>query len=315
MNIQDEIRLNARISFDENNVIRVFSPISGKVEVVKISLGSYVKKDQELAVIRSSEISEILKDYKVSKANLDLAEKNLKIAEGLYKSNFSSELEVLTARKEYQNSKDEFRRNSELVKLYEASVSNVIPRYTIKSPVEGYIVEKNITNNMQIRPDNGNALFTISDLKKVWVLSNVYEEDIAEIKTGQSVTIEVEALPGKNFDGIIENVNKVVDSSSRVIRARIILENNEELLKPGMFAMVKVHIPQNEKLFRVSSKAILFDKDHYFLVELKNNKYIVRQVKVAKKNSDYVFIYSGIQNGAVVVKEGSLLIYNELVNQ
>lgn len=312
---EEDLQFNGEVTFDQNNVVRVFPIVSGNVEKVNVELGSYVQKGQVLAVIRSNDINNYINDYTVAKTNADLQKKNLEVAENLYQSKSASELDVITARKDYANAKTELQRLEQLLQLYGSSPSaGNTPQFVVKSPISGYVVEKNITVNTLIRPDNGANIFTISDLKKVWVLAQVFENDISAVKMGEEVSIYTLAYPDREFKGKIGNIGNVLDKESRILYVRIELDNSEGILKPDMFAIIKLHtILPGGKLMAVKPRSVIFDRDKYYVVVVNpNDKFYVREVDIVKNTSRFAYISKGISPADEVVTEGSLLIYNEL---
>jgi membrane fusion protein, heavy metal efflux system len=312
---EKDLVLAGKISFNENNIVRVFSIVSGHVEEVKVSLGNLVTKGQELALIKSGDISQILSDYRTAQDNYAISKKNLKVAESLYESKFSSQVELITARKEFDKSKDELKKATEILKLYEADPKKARPYFSVKSPIDGYVVERHVNVNMQIRADNNDNLFTISDLKKVWIYANVFEDDISKVKEGQEATVKTMVYSDKNFNGIVNNISKTLDPASRALRIRIVIDNEQGLLKPEMFATVEIHLPDKVKLLAIDPKALVFDKDNYWVIQQVNNKLEIKPVKVQRKTSNYAFLEEGLRPGDIVVTEGSLLVYNELANK
>ncbi|GAC1372745.1 MAG: hypothetical protein NVSMB30_13870 [Hymenobacter sp.] len=210
-----------------------------------------------------------------------------------------------------------------------ASAANGRPVYTVKAPVSGFVVERNINAGMQLRADNSTPLFTISNLARVWVLLNVYESDAAAVKVGQPVVITALAYPDRTFQGKIINVSNVVDAETRVLQARVELANPGGLLKPDMFCTI--HLSQSQadkakvgKALAVNPKAIIFSNDKYFVIRRKPNTpqprpdqdasvgYEVVPVKVLRTNSRYDYVEGKLNDGDQVVTQGSLLLYNDL---
>ena len=311
-NVESELVLNGEVAFDESSVVRVFPLVSGNVESVKTQLGVYVQQGQELAVIKSADVTGYVKDYEVDKADLDLARKNLQNAESLYKSGFSSETDYLTAKKEYEKAEQEVSRSREVLRIYGGATKTDQPYFVVKAPISGYIVDKNVNAGQELRPDNAEAMFVISNLKKVWILANVYETDIAAIKPGQAVDVKTLSYPDRTFAGTISNISNVLDADSRVMKVRVEMSNPDGLLKPDMFATVHLHLAQAEKMLAVPLKAVVFDNDEYFVIVLHNGKYEKHPVEVLKNTSRNAFLKGDLKPGDRVVTEGSLLLYNEL---
>ncbi|GAL83137.1 hypothetical protein MYP_363 [Sporocytophaga myxococcoides] len=311
--LSDEIVLNGRISFDENNVVQIFPMVSGITQDINVNLGDPIMKGQSLVSIKSGDISELLTVYHASKANYELAQKNFKVAEDLYKADFNSKLQYLSAKKELEKSKNELQKNKENLAIFGTSEDSKIPLSIIKSPINGYLVEKNITNNMKVSKD-GKNLFTISDLNKVWIWGNVFEDDISSVKVGLMVKISTEAFPNKEFSGTIDKVSHVLEATARVLRIRVVIDNSEKLLRPEMYAKLKVDVPSPQRFIALDPRAVIFDKDSYFVVQVINKNLVIKKVEIFRKSSHRTFIESGVDEGSIVVSEGSLLIYNHIMN-
>ncbi|SFF08309.1 efflux RND transporter periplasmic adaptor subunit [Spirosoma endophyticum] len=322
MNPEDELTLNGTVTFDQDNVVRVFPLVSGNVQKTTASLGAYVQKGQDLALIRSGDISTYTNDYQADKSDLEVAQQQLKNVSAQYKAGFASETDFLTAKNNVKKAQDELSKSSNILRVYGGSTAGTgEPSFAVKAPISGYIVEKNVNAGQDLRADNQNPLYTISSLQQIWILANVYEQDIPEIKQGQPVDIQVLAYPDKTFKGVISNVSSVLDEQARVLKVRIVLPNQNGLLKPDMFATIHVHLPNakvsnSAQSLAVSQKAVVFDRDHYYvIVQTGKDKYEVREVKVMKNTTRYAFVSGGnLKPGDTVVTEGSLLLYNDLTD-
>ncbi len=318
INPESELTLNGTVTFDQDNVVRVFPLVSGNVEKATVTLGSYVQKGQDLALIRSGDISNYVNDYQADKADLEVAQQNLKNVQAQYKAGFTSETDFLTAKNNLQKAKDELGRSNNILRVYGGGNTSGQPFFSVKAPIAGYIVEKNVNSGQDLRADNTNPLYTISSLQQIWIMANVYETDIPEIKQGQPVDVQVLAYPDKVFRGRIDNISSVLDEQARVLKVRIVLSNKDGLLKPDMFATIHVHLPNTaaQQGLAVAQKALVFDRDHYYvIVQDTPNKFEVREVKVIQNTTRYAFVEGGnLTPGTRIVTEGSLLLYNDLTN-
>lgn len=312
-NYEQELQFTGQVAFDQKQVNRVFSIVSGNILEVNADLGAYVQKNQVLAKIQSADVSQFLKDFNTAKANFDIAKKNSDNTETLYKTKFSSENDLINSKKQLEIAESELNRSTQVLKLYGGSLTGSQPVFTVKAPVSGYVVERNINASTQIRSDNGNSLFTISSLSDVWVMVNIYESDIHSIKVGQGVNITTLAYPDKVFKGVIQNISQVVNNDSKVLQARVVLPNPSGILKPDMFCTIKLNIEKPEKLLAVNPKAIIFNEDKYFVVKLLGKeKYKIILVEIIKSTSKFSYVKAGLQDGDQIVTEGSLLLFNEL---
>ncbi len=310
--IINELLINGQIAFDEDSVVRVYPIVSGNIEELKVTLGTYVKKGTVMATIKSGDVTNYLKDFETDKANLELAERQYKNTEQLYKSKFSSETELQNANKQVIIAKTELKRSEEILRIYGGMHSSNQPIFEVKAPINGFVVQRNIAAGQQLRPDNNDALFVISDLNIVWVIGNVYETDISMIATGLDAHITTLAYPDKVFTGKISNVSNVLDNQTKVLKIRIAIVNQGNLLKPDMFATIRIHLPQTDRHLAVAPKSIVFDNEKYFLVCYLAGKFEIRNIEIIKSTSSKVFIKGDVKPGEVVLTDGSLLMYNEL---
>lgn len=314
-NFEEELLFTGQVAFDQKKVDKVYPIVSGAVIDVKADLGTYVKKGQILATLQSGDISDYLKDLNTAKAGYDIAKRNADNVEQLYKTKFSSENDLVNARKQLEIANSELERANQVLKLYGGAGNGKQPTFVVKSPQNGYVVEKNVNNDMQIRPDNGAPLFTISDLSDVWVLINIYESDIQSVKENAPVSITTLAYPGKVFSGVISNISQVIDNDSKVLQARVALANPGGLLKPDMFCNVKLHIAKPEKYLAVKPMSVIFSQDEYFVIkEIKEGEYKTVPVEILKNTSKYMYIKGALQPGDKVVTEGALMLFSELTN-
>jgi cobalt-zinc-cadmium efflux system membrane fusion protein len=304
-----EFNLIGKVTYDQDKVVKLYPLVSGNVLEVKVALGDQVEKGQVLAVVKSGEIAGAENDIVSADANLAIAEKNLEAAEDLYKSGIASEKDYLAAVKETTKSRSELSRVKTILSIFGGSKSE----YVIKSPVSGYIVEKNINPEMQIRPDNSINLFTISNLKKVWVLANVYESEIANIKAGEKVNIFTISYPGKKFAGIIDKIYNVLDPDSKTMKVRVQLDNKDNLLKPEMFAKVIVQQLSDSSMIAVPSKSTVFDQNKYWVIIYDNQCNVQsRMIDIAYSTNSLTYIRSGVKPGEKIITNVQLLIYNAI---
>jgi cobalt-zinc-cadmium efflux system membrane fusion protein len=304
------LTLTGKVDFNEDNVIKIFPVISGQVSDIKVMTGDYVKKGQVLAVIKSSEMAGYTNDYVMAKSNVDIAKKSLDATNDMFKSGLASQRDQLSAQEGYNQAVSAFEKAQRVLNLNGGSMQG---EYIIKSPIDGFIVEKQINNNMMIRTDNSTGLFTISDLKNVWVMANVYESNISFVKSGDSVNITTLSYPGKIFHGRIDKIMNVLDPSNKVMKLRIVLANPDYLLKPEMFASVIVNTTENKKMISIPSRALIFDHSQYYVLVYKSPSDItIRPVQVLNTVGDRSFISEGLTVGERLIGTDALLIYQEL---
>jgi cobalt-zinc-cadmium efflux system membrane fusion protein len=238
--------------------------------------------------------------------------KTLDAINDLYKSGLASILDVTNAQVNYDQALSQLEMVKKIIKI---NGDNANGDYIIRSPINGFIVQKNVTNNTLVRTDNGTNLFTISDLKDVWVQANVYEANVEQVHIGDNVEIKILSAPDKVFTGKVGKILNVLDPTSKVIKVRIVLQNPDYILKPQMYASVMVSNQEGKDALCVPSKAMIYDRSRYYvLVYTAEGKADITPVEVLNTLGDKTYINSGVKEGDRVISSIALQIYSELNN-
>lgn len=306
-----EILLNGRVDFDGEKVAPVYSMFSGEVLQVNAELGDFVKKGEPLAIIHSAEIADLEKQQKEAEQQLAVAGRDLEATESMAKAGLNSERELLQARQRAADARAEMERLRKLAAIYG---TNQEARYILKAPVSGFITRREINPNMMVRPDQEEALFTITGLDQIWIMADVYESDISKIHEGMPVRITTLAYADREFEGVIDKIYQVLDEESKTMRVRVKLENPGYLLKPGMFASVYAQDENKRQMLpRVSNHALIFENGkQYVIVVDPSGPLNIREVSVYKQDKENSFLKAGLKENEIVVDRNALLIYNDL---
>ncbi|WP_216679772.1 efflux RND transporter periplasmic adaptor subunit [Hymenobacter siberiensis] len=232
-----ELLLSGEITADANRTARVFPRVGGQVLRVGVDLGDEVRQGQVLAVLQSREIAELENQSTAGTANLVVARKNLTVAEELMQSGLGAEQDVFRARAELARATGTATRNHRQLDVYGLGRGG---QYELKAPVGGYIIEKNLATGMRFNATHVPAAFTVANLDSVWVMANVFESDLTQVRRGQAVEITTLSYPNQPLRGRIDQLFHLLDHDSKVMKVRCTLPNPGHLLKPGMHAQVRV---------------------------------------------------------------------------
>gem|GEM_PF-3725416 len=187
--------------------------------------------------------------------------------------------------------------------------------YIGKAPVSGFVVEKTAAPGMELRSDDPENLFTISNLDHVWVMANVYESDLANVHEGDAARITTLSYPDRVYQGRIDKVFNVFDPESKTEKVRITLPNADNTLKPEMFANVSVQYAGKDRRVAIPAKAIVFaDSRNFVVIANAQNQPVVREVNPFKTIGATTYLNSGVQAGERVVTQNQLLIYSHIVD-
>lgn len=308
----NSITLTGSVDFDQDHQINIYPLVSGIIQDVKNQLGDYVYAGQVLAVVKSSEMAGYSNNLVTAETNVRTTKKQLEATQDLFKSGLASQIDVTNAQANYEQASSQLETAKQILSI---NGNNVKGNYIIKSPISGFIVQKNITNNTSIRADNSNSLFTISNLKKVWINANIYESNVSNVHLGDPVTITTLSYPDRKFNGKIDKIINVLDPATKVMKVRIVIDNDDYALKPSMFASVTVTNRQNVDALGVSSNALVFDNSEYYVLKYNGKGDAdITKVKIKSNFGSRVYLSDGVKEGDVVIASQALLIYNNLNN-
>jgi len=311
--VNDAITLSGKIAANEDKWVKVFPVVGGVVEEMKVQLGDYVTKGQTLAVIRSGEIADYQSQLSNAQSTVRTAEKNLAAARDMFKSNLTSEKDLVAAETDLEKAKADLQRMEQTASIYGVKANAT---QTITAPVSGYVVEKNVTDQMHYRADATQPFFIIANLDEVWVMADVFESDIAKIKVGYTAEVSVIAYKDKTFTGKVDRIFSILDPQSRVMKVRIRIPNKDNLLKPEMFAQINIlYSDSSTHLPAIPSQAVIFDKNRNFVMVYKDKCNIeTREIGVYETVGNTTYIKNGLKEGERIITKYQLLVFDALNN-
>jgi Cu(I)/Ag(I) efflux system membrane fusion protein len=170
----------------------------------------------------------------------------------------------------------------------------------------GIVLERQMISGAYIRP--GDRLYNLVDLSTAWISADIYEKDIANVRTGQEAVITSQAYPGETFTGNVVFISPVLDDVTRTLKVRVELDNSEGKLKPNMFVSASIRVPLGESVI-VPESAILESAGGQMVFWAQNENTFVRHAVVAGQYANgYVQILSGLDDGDMVVSAAAFLI-------
>lgn len=178
---------------------------------------------------------------------------------------------------------------------------------TFRSPVSGIVTEKKALQGMRFMP--GDMLYQVTDLSSVWVIAEVFEQDIGLVKRGAKAAVRVDALPGRTFDGTITYVYPTLTAQTRSVPVRIELPNPGQLLKPAMFAQVELSTGGSAPVLAVPDSAVIDSGTRQIvLVQAGEGRFEPREVKLGLRSDRFVEVRDGVREGEQVVVSANFLI-------
>ncbi|MFI5133623.1 MAG: efflux RND transporter periplasmic adaptor subunit [Chitinophagales bacterium] len=310
MDVKNELKLYGKVTADNNKSSQVFPIVGGNVVSVNVELGDYVKQGQLLAVIRSAEVADYEKQKMDAVNDVAIAEKNLQVAKDLAQSKLNADQDVVAAQTELEKAKASLERINQLYSIYNLKPGAL---YNVTAPISGFIVEKNINQNILLNNSNLNNLFSIAEINEVWVIANVNESDISLISQGMDASIKTISYPERIFKGKVDRIFNILDPDTKAMKVRIRISNTDLALKPGMSATVTVQYSENRKLIAIPSSAVIFDKSKNWVMVYTDRSHIeTRPVTVYSQVGDLTYINDGLKEGEKIITQNQMLIYDEL---
>lgn len=308
--LSNELTFYGKITADNNKLIEVYPVVGGNVLKVNAELGDYVQKGQILATIRSTEAAGYEKELLDAENDVLVAKNNLKVAQELFESKLNAERDVIEAKSQLEKALSQLARIKETYKIYNIKPGSI---YQITAPISGFIIEKNINQDMQLRADKTDNVFDIAQIDEVWAIANVNETDIGLVKLGVDATVTTLSYGDKTFNGKVDKIFNIIDPETKAMKIRVRLSNNGFLLKPEMRASIKLSFTENEKMLSIPANAIVFDKSKTYVMIFKDRNNIEkRQVEVFRQVGNTAYIKQGLTEGEKVITQNQLLIYDAL---
>jgi len=302
----DQVQANGVVAADVSRSYAVNALSSGRVVDVRARLGDEVEKGQLLLTMTSSDMSQAFAEYQKFQADAALAKTQLDRAQLLYSHGAAAQKDLEVAEDAYNKANIDTRTAAEHIRLLGGDPQHVSPSIEIHAPVSGTIIEQNVTSAAGVKSlDNSPNLFTIADLSNVWILSDVYENDLARVHLGDRAEIELNAYPGRRLAGRVTNISKLLDPNTRSAKVRIELPNAAGILRPNMFATVHFVSQGSATRTVIPSSAVLRlqDRDWVF-VKLDGGRFRKTEVEAGPVDTDRTEqIFGGLRPGDRVVSD------------
>ena len=258
-----ELSVTGMVGPDISRAVPVVSLASGRVVEVRARLGDQVRKGEVLLRIQSHDVSTAFADYRKASADQVLAQAQLERAQALFERGAIARKDVEVAQDTFDKARVDVETATEHLHVLGLDAADK-PASTVDvvAPASGVITEQNVTNAAGVKSlDNSPNLFTISDLSRVWIVCDVYENDLRNVRVGDTADIHVSAYPDQVLTGQISNIGAILDPAIRTAKVRIEV-SNPGLLRIGLFVTATFHGRSTETRAVVPAAAVLHLHDH-----------------------------------------------------
>ena len=303
------LEVPGRVQPDPTSVVRIFPPLGGRVLSLEVRPGDRVHKGQVLASLASSEASGARAEYVKAKADAEVKEKALRRANLLYENQVLSEKEYQQASADAEVAQAELERTRDRLRLLGVSPEGAAERVVVTAPRDGVILDIGAApGELSKALDAATPLATLADLKTVWITGDVYEKDIAALRTGDEATVIVSAYPNEAWKARVSNLSNTLDPVTRTQRLRVVLPNPGLKLKPEMFATIRVLRSKEPGIAIPATAVVRKDGGTFVFVQSVPGRFVRKAVTLGRNFADQVEVKTGLQEGDTVVVDGALLL-------
>jgi membrane fusion protein, heavy metal efflux system len=308
------LRLTGAVAYNAFATTPVITQVGGPVSRILAIPGQRVKAGQPMLEVSSPDYSQLLDAYLKAADSSRLADRNYARAQDLYQHHAIAERDLEQAESDRNQAQADLNAADQGMKilgirnpadLAKAPSSAQIP---VLAPISGEVVERLVSPGQVVQAGQTQA-FTISDLSSVWVLANVYQADLAFVRSGDDVVVNTDAYPDA-FHGRISYVSPALDPNTRTLQARIVVDNPGGRLKRDMYCTVTVTAGSISNAVAVPDSSVLRDDNNqpFVYVAVGTNQFGRRDVEIGQSQNSQTQILKGISIGERVVGDGSLFL-------
>jgi membrane fusion protein, heavy metal efflux system len=319
--------LDGEVRLDEAKSVYLSPRAGGIIRAIHADLGSVVNARQILFEMDCPEFSDAKAEYLRARANLDLAQATLDRATGMFEQQICPQKDLLEARVAREQAAAAERAAREQLfsfgltetDLAEASggAASKTGWLAVRAPFAGRVLERNLGLGVSVEP--GQQLLLLGDTSQMWVMTNLYERDLAKIvegnqRDGLPADVQVAAYPGHLFKGRLDRLHGTLDPVTRTTKARVLVDNPDGLLRAGMFARVRLGLEREVELPAVPEAAVLDDEGRSFVFVRMAPPYFVRRpVSVRESADEWTQVLAGLAGGETVVTRGAFLLKSDVL--
>ena len=308
--IPDYLEMPGRVVPDPTQVVHVYPAAGGRVTEMKVRPWDRVQKGDTLALLDSSDVSRAVADNAKARTDAELKKKALDRAVDLFAHKAISEKDLQQAQADSEASIAELNTNLDRLRLLGVDPSTPSPQLKVLAPRSGVVLEIGATagelsKSLDAAPQ---PLCTLADLSTVWVEGEVFEKDVAGLRTGAPAEVVLKAYPGEKWAGRVAVVSDAVDPVTRTLKVRVVLANPQLRLKPEMFATVRLLRSTSQGILVPATAVEREGASAYVFVATANDRYERREVVLGRTVDENLEVTSGLPPRAVIVSEGVVLL-------
>ena len=298
----------ARVAFDEAKTSRLGSPLSGRVTAVMVERGQKVTKGAPLFTVSSPNLAELRADQEKALVERATAQASYNRVKDLVTSGSLPGKELVTAEQELAEAELAVRLAAQKLASLNVSGGAGVAAFTVTAPRDGVVVEKNVAVGQSVDSSSG-SLMAIADLSDVWVVADLFENDVGALAPGAKAKVTVGTL---ELDATVDQVAGVVDPERHTVPVRVLLENVDGALRPNAYATIRFFDPVAAKATLPASAVLSDGETSYVYMRAKDGSLKRHNVTIGPVSGGKVPVIDGVQVGDEVVVQGAILLDNQI---
>ncbi len=305
-NFAANVQAPSRVEFRAKALSTVGAVVSGRVGKISVQVGDMVKAGTYLAILESSEAAQMRSDVSRARAELQRSQDRAKRQETMQKSGVGLEIERTEANFQLEEDKADYERSLQAVKLLgEGNDQSVV----LHAPIEGVVLKVNTSIGTAVQA--GTVLFELGEPGALWVVADVFENDLPLIEKGAKVELQITTL-SKPVTGRVAAVSAAMQADLRRDAVYIDLDDHNLPIKPGMYAKAMIEAAGPKRIVLPTTAVLIKDKKQFIVyVEIKDGVFEPRNVTIGQAHDGFVPVLEGLVGGERVVVKGTLLLDSE----
>lgn len=291
------------------HMAHVTTPFDGRVLKSFVRLGEKVRAGTPLFEVNSTDYLETLRTCIEARQQREMAEKNFFRKKELLESGVSSRKDYDEAELEFELAKKECEKTIAILRIYniDPEEADMAKPLIVRSPIAGEIVYTDITVGQYIKSD-AEPIVTVADLERIWVIARVKEKDLGTINLNDRAEVITESFPDKPIKGVVNYIGNIMDEQTRSVEVYLECDNQERILKPGMFITTKFYHNLDNAIV-IPSSALLQDQENsYVYLNIAPGLYLKKSVHTETTGQRNVIVRSGLNEGDKIVSEGAIYL-------
>ena len=294
------LEASGQVAFDDQRVSTIVSRVAGRIDATRVSQWDNVRRGEQIVALYSP-------DFMTAEAEYLQAQTTAKLSSA---PAFATSATVAGGQNLGASMVSAARRKLELLGMEEADIAAMhapSPTVWMRASISGTVIENKAVRGAAVNP--GDVLYSLGTLDDVWIVANIYEDDLARVRVGQALEAVTTAYPDQTFHGFISRISPGVDPNTHTLQIRCEVKNPGGQLKPEMLARVRI-VTESSYALVVPTEALVFDtNDYYVYVDLGGGKYDRRKVEIGSwKDQGAARVVSGLKAGERVVVAESIQV-------